>query len=492
MRYVEYEMKRFLSILILFLLCASAYAGDVVDKKYREQFLTPYAAKNYYRTQINVSGFFSIQTSAVNNIIESYRGTSIWTFDPFSNKWLDGRGGVLDGQAFTYDNAVAALAYLVCDQPYNAEKILDAYRQEFYVIKNDNYGLFNSYRTDKEATQYGMSIGIDGDRMHVGPNAWMGIAALQYTAVTGKLDFLKFAIDMSKWIDGLPHFIFANGKRGSVSMGSGWGPDWTKTFSTENVVDDYALKKMLKEIYMTKDPKVRKIFEQCKYTLKDINREMSDTEKWLMLVVYDKNKKAFNVGYNENGIDTTDALDAVSWVISAISPEKLASMGVDPYQLMKFADNNFYFEDNVEGIKIKGYDFTNIKSREKNYRMIWLEGTGFHVVAMQRMAQYSHLIGYPKRAEYFQYKAEYFLNEMQKVSQLCTMVDGALPYTSKKLKDNQTLTTFKWEWEIPRGRNGQWVASASSTAWYIMAMSAFNPLEFDREHVLYKLFVKQA
>lgn len=474
--------------LLMSFFISPALAGDIVNKKYRDQYLPPAAVKNYYKKQVSITKFLDRQTSGINGLVESFRGTSIYSYDIFSRAFIYGRGGALDAQSFTYDGAIAALAYLVSDQPKKAADILRIYEREFYCIKNDNYGLFNSYRSDKEATKWGLPIGIDGDRMHVGPTIWVAVAALQYTALTGKLEFLPFIIDICKWTEALPHYTLQKGQRGAVSMGSGWGPDWTKVYSTENIVDHYALLKMLQEVLDLKNPEIESIFEKKKYSALNIKREMFSIERWLMEVAYDKNKKTFNMGANENGVDKADALDTVSWTIPALTPERLIEMGVDPYHLMRFADKNYQVNDKIEGADIKGYDFTNYNGRKKNYKMVWFEGTGFHIVAMQVMAKFSKEKGFSKRADFFKQQAMYFLNEMGKASVLCDMIDGALPYTSKKPGEKEILTTFQWEWEIPRGRKGQWVSSVSSTGWYIIAMSAFDPLGFDKKNVSYKLF----
>lgn len=482
--------KIILHIFFISFTVSAASAGDLVNKKYREQFLTDAAKKAYYKNQINSIKFFDKQTSGVNGLVESFRGTSIYSYDLFTRAFIYGKNGALDAMAFTYDGAIASLAYLVCDQPKKASDILKIYRREFYCIKNERYGLFNCYRSDKETTKWGMTIGVDGDKMHVGPTVWIAIAALQYTAATGKLDFLPFVIDICKWVEEVEHYEFDDGGLGAVSMGYGWGPDWGKVFSTENIVDHYALLKMLKEIYSLKNDEIKKVFEEKNYTLKSINKEMVAIERWMMEVVYDENKKTFNMGYNEKGVDRTDALDTVSWTISALAPERLSKMGVDPYYLMQFADENYMAQDKMgpEGIKIKGYDFTNYKGRQKNYKMVWFEGTGFHVVAMQTMARYAQENKDIKKADYFKQKAMFFLNEMAKASAAGELIDGSLPYTTKKPTDKQTYTTFRWEWEVPRGRKGQWVSSASSTGWYIIALSAFDPLGFDKKNVNYKLF----
>ncbi|MDR1695635.1 MAG: hypothetical protein LBR69_03265 [Endomicrobium sp.] len=482
------KCKKIIYVLFFSFLTSSVYAGEIVDKKYREQFLSKEAIKNYYRKQVNVSNYFSRQTSAVNGLVESFRGTSIYTYDIFSKGFIYGKTGVLDAQSFTYDGAIAALAYLTCNQQQKASDILDVYRKEFYRVKNDNYGIYNSYQTDKKATQWGLVAGIDGDRMHAGPTVWVAIAALQYTAVTGDLDFLPFVVDICKWVEALPHYSLKNGQRGAASMGFGWGPDWSKIYSTENVIDHYALLKMLSDVYAVNDVKIREIFVNHNYSLLNIKREMFDIEKWLVEVVYDPEKKTFNVGANEHGVDTIDALDTVSWMITALGPQRLSELNVDPYYLMQFADENYYVEDTINNTVIRGYDFTNLEGRQKDYRMVWFEGTGFHIIALQAMAKFAFENGNLKRAEYFKQKAKYFLNEMDKASAACGMIDGALPYTSKKPNEKEIYTTFHYEWEIPRGRKGQWVSSASSTGWHMLASSAFDPLGFDKRNVNYKLF----
>ncbi|MBQ2219660.1 MAG: hypothetical protein II417_02555, partial [Elusimicrobia bacterium] len=80
------------------------------------------------------------------------------------------------------------------------------------------------------------------------------------------------------------------------------------------------------------------------------------------------------------------------------------------------------------------------------------------------------------------------LSNMEKASNLINLIDKSLPYTSKKPTDKQIFTTFANEWEIPRGKDGSWVSSSSSTGWYLIATSAFNPLDFDVKNVNYKLF----
>ena len=145
-------------------------------------------------------------------------------------------------------------------------------------------------------------------------------------------------------------------------------------------------------------------------------------------------------------------------------------------------------EKGIEDVEIKGYDFTNQQGRRKNYRMVWFEGTGFHITALQMMSQYALKNGKKELSQQYKNQAIDILSNMEKASNLINLIDKSLPYTSKRPTDKQIFTTFANEWEIPRGKNGTWVSSSSSTGWYLIATSAFNPLHFDTENVSYKLF----
>ena len=81
-------------------------------------------------------------------------------------------------------------------------------------------------------------------------------------------------------------------------MGYGWQPpDWSTVYSTENVVDYYAVLKMLKYIYKHSNKNVASFFERANYGVKDIDEEMANIERWLTKLIYDKKKGTFNMGY---------------------------------------------------------------------------------------------------------------------------------------------------------------------------------------------------
>ncbi|MBQ3834290.1 MAG: hypothetical protein II816_02070 [Elusimicrobia bacterium] len=483
--------KKILFITLLLFVFSTGYCIELVDRTYRESFSNDAVKEDFYKIQMRTASFFDRQTSSVNWLIESYRGTSRYSYDMFSRSFIIGKNGVLDAQAFLYDQAIAAISYLLAGQNKKIDRILKVCQREFPIQKSDYIGMYNAYKTDVPRKRWGLTPGADGNRVHLGPNMWIAIAALQYTAVTGKTDFVPFVIDMLKWAEGIKHYTMSDGEKGAASMGYGWEPpDWSKVYSTENVVDHYAVLKMLKKLYETGNEEIINAFKKAKYTTKDIDNEMENIERWLVRLIYDKNKQTFNMGYNPYGVDKTDALDTVSWAIAAITPERLVELGIDPFEMIKFADYNYLVSDNIDGTEIEGYDFTNQQGRRKNYRMIWFEGTNFHVTTLQLMSEYAKKVGEEELASIYRQKAEDILASVHKAAEKIKLIDNALPYVSKKPKEDEIFTTFAHDWEIPRGKDGNWVASSSSTGWFLIAASAFNPFDFDKT-VKYKIFEKK-
>jgi hypothetical protein len=181
-------------------------------------------------------------------------------------------------------------------------------------------------------------------------------------------------------------------------------------------------------------------------------------------------------------------LDTVSWTIAALGPATIEEMGINPFALMDFGERNFLVKDKINNEKIEGFDLTNQSGRKQSFRTVWMEGTGFQTVTYQVLAKYSKELRLKEREREYLAKAIYFSDELEKVSSLVALPEGALPYTSKCPAEKEIILTFAYEWEIPRGHKGQWVSSLSSTMWRYFALLSFNPLVFDRETVRYKLF----
>ncbi len=440
--------------------------------------------KNYYLEKLNtldhkVLSFLERQRNQGTGLLESFHGSSNYYYDEASQQYYAQKAGLLDQQAFTYDLALAVIVYVINGQNKKADDILAVLKDNFFVEKNGYIGLLNAYQTSEFDVwgQDNLLMGVDGDRIHVGPNMWVAMASLQYDRLSHTAKYLDFAIAIAKWAYGLPHFRFADGSRGAVSMGSGWGPDWSTVYSTENIIDNYAVLQMLEELYKTADEQEKSIFAANKFGLKEIQYEKQCIKNWLLRVGFNKNYQSFNCGYNEKGVDQTKALDTVSWSITALGPEVLVSWGLNPVKMIQFAEENFLVQQEINGEMIEGFDFTDEQGKDKNRpRLIWWEGTGEMVLAYQVMADYSQRQGNPARAEAYQEKALRFLMAMERMNEQAGLPEGVLPYTSIQPKDREVLNTFFYEWEIPRGRGGRWVSALSSTLWRILGMTGFNPL----------------
>ena len=164
------------------------------------------------------------QRNEATGLIESYHGSSSYYYDDVSQKYYSQHSGLLDQQGFTYDLALATIIYAINGQSEKADNILKVLKNNFYVEKNGYIGLLNAYQISEFDVwgQYNLKMGIDGDRIQVGPNMWVALASLQYDRINKNGQYLDFAVDIARWAYDLPHFKFADGSRGAVSMGSGW------------------------------------------------------------------------------------------------------------------------------------------------------------------------------------------------------------------------------------------------------------------------------
>lgn len=412
-------------------------------------------------------------------LVESFHGSSPYYYDSASEQYYPDKAGVLDQQGFTYDTSLVVMVYALNGQVQKAKQILTVLERNFKIEKNGYIGLLNAYNISdfNDQDQYGLEMGIDGDRIHVGPNMWIALAALQYNKMSGTSQFLPFVVEIAKWAYGLPHFVMPDGSRGAVCMGSGWGPDWSTVFSTENIIDNFAVLNWLEKIYQTGTETERRIFTAKGFGLKEILEEKENIKQWLLKVGFNREYQSFNCGYNEFGVDKTKALDTVSWGIAAIGPAVLINWGIDPFKMVDFAEQNFQVYQEINGEPITGFDFTDEKYKDPNrQQVIWWEGTGQMIVMYQVMADYCRQLGDIDRMSSFQRKALQYLAEMDKMSRIARLPNGVLPYTSIQPKDKELVNTFFYGWEIPRGKNGQWVTSLASTMWRIIASVGFNPL----------------
>jgi hypothetical protein len=452
-------------------------AQEAIYARPDEEYMDADLKEKYRDIRQEALRFLDEHRSPVTGLVESYQGSSLYYLVPENGTFELGREPHLANQAFTYDLATAAMIYIACGEQKKAKQILDNLQKDFYYIKNGEPGLYTSYISDRLAEDDNLIIGIDGDRIHVGPNMWIALAAIQYIRITGDGSYLPWVIDIAKWASTLPHFAFKDGQKGAVSMGHGWGPEWSKVYSTENCIDYYSILFILKNVCKQCSEQVKQEFIDRGLTDKLISRELEGLERWFKEVAYNKDTGGFNAGYNENGIDPTKALDTVSNSLSVIGPERLAQWGIDPFRLIEFAEKYLLVKDTIKGKPIEGFDFTvpeEIGNPRK--RLIWIEGTAQMVLAYKIMSKYSTIIGNKTKAEEYKKKAINISKELDKIAELVRLPKNALPYTSDNPGDKERLITYQYEWEIPRGPDGKWVGSIASTAWRFFSLSYYNPM----------------
>ncbi|NQT22355.1 MAG: PilZ domain-containing protein, partial [Candidatus Omnitrophica bacterium] len=235
----------------------------------------------------NMNQWFSTHQNKVSGLIMSFEG------DPSIKNW-----------GFTYDQSLACQVFMLSGNFERASKILSFYNRRAKKIKG---GYANAYNvTSGNSAEY---------IVNVGPNVWIGIAALQYTEEARDKRFLSMAENIAKWL------ISQKDSEGGLKG----GPD-INWYSTEHNLDAYAFFNMLYDI-----------------TGKDIYKENRDqTLKWIK----DNTYSAKTGGMKRGKGDATIATDTLAWAIAAVGPAMLFKEGMNPEGIMKFAEENCLVKTN--------------------------------------------------------------------------------------------------------------------------------------------------
>ncbi|OQA27922.1 MAG: hypothetical protein BWY59_00937 [Verrucomicrobia bacterium ADurb.Bin345] len=419
-------------------------------------------------------------------LMASFGETASTTFSSDTGRFHDvyhRKVGYLDDGAYTYDLALAAMGLLLNGRREEGETILNVLEKDFYLPKNGIKGLYNSYRVSNGYTQDDLQIGGDGDRMHAGPLLWVAFAALNHAKLMRNTRYLDFTLDIVDWCrTELTYYRFPDGSPGGISMGMGWGPDWTKIFSTEHNVDYFAVLQMLRKMYDESPPEVRAIFHEKKFDRAWLSREMDHVKRFLMEVVFDWDNHIFRAGVNEQGVDPLRILDGTSWGLGGIGPANFAAWGVDLDRMiesaLKFCGPTYTMEN---GVVIRGVDFTDPEGYDHQREpLVWFEGTGQFIIGLAELARYFAEQGDAARAKKYTAMAAAFTEDMNRFSSFYKL-ESALPYMAIRPPADTIVRTLKWEWEIPRGKTDEiWVKSMSSTMWYLYAVHDFyNTMAWD-------------
>ncbi len=337
---------------------------------------------------------------------------------------------------FSYDQALSVCAFLVSGKIQKAKMILDFYK--FKAKRSKNGGFFNAYFVNSgEPAEY---------IIHSGPNIWIGIASLQYASRTKDRSYLKIAQDIARFI------IKLQDEEGGIRGGVG-----IKWYSTEHNLDAYAFFGMLYEI--SRDPLYKE------YQGRVLN--------WLRKYSYTH----WDIPVNRGKGDSTIATDTYAWSIASIGPEKLSQIGMDPDDILDFAEKHCKVKVSFtrpEGrtIEVEGFDFAPYQNIARG-GVVSCEWTAQMLISFKIMSRYHYeKKNYSKALIYLDKALKYF-GELKKMLISSPSPTGqgrwCLPYASQDFVDTGH------GWRTPKGRD---TGSVASTCYMIFAYYDFNPLSF--------------
>jgi hypothetical protein len=354
---------------------------------------------------------------------------------------------MLLNQASTYDQALAVMAFLLNKDAKSASRILD-----FFDKKWNGVGFANFYNT-KDGDP-----GIEGT-IHLGPNAWIALAALQYDALTGQKRYEGLSKRIAAAILEIPHDV-----NGGVAMGpmADWGADWRNIFSAENNIDALVVFRHLEQL--SADPKERSRFGQ----------ETQGIKQFLKEKIFSR-KPRVPTGPEVDWM----ASDVLAFSLLAFNPSELeCDFGITPLEMFSLLEKNFL----VETDDIVGYDFADFLTKQSFDRkpMISIEWSAMVALAYLKMSDYYQQLyalssekDDTKEANKCLDKGKDILDNLDKKVMPHQQTQQVYPYATKAWE--QVFPFAPW-WRTPqRGEQGRLAGSLSGTCWRMFAEEKFNP-----------------
>lgn len=364
--------------------------------------------------------------------------------------------------AFTYDQALAAQAFLVFGHPKNAAAILNFFESD---ASGSDGGFFNAYDA------------VDGrsveSTVNTGPNVWIGITALQYerrvSAKDARLPDGQGSLPLPRRQTGAGASDRKDGKYLGLARRVG---DWLLSFqdaegglsgglsvewySTEHNLDAYAFFSML--------------FEETREDRYRLARDRS--LEWIRKYAYSATQGRINRGKG----DSTIATDTFSWALAAIGPARLKEMEFDPEAIMAFAEDHCvvtvdFLRADGKTVSVKGFDFARAQHVGRG-GVISTEWTAQMIVSYRILSGYFRSLGNENKTQLYSEKADLYLSEVQKmiITSPSKMGQGrgCLPYASHDDVDTGH------GWRSPKGRS---TGSVAGTAYTLFAWSGYNPFD---------------
>ncbi len=352
---------------------------------------------------------------------------------------------VMRNVAFTYDNAVALIAFLAAGNVTHARLIADAlvYAQDHDRFYDDGR-IRNAYQGGDLMLPPGWTPNgrVDSVRMpgwydateqewledkfqvstHTGNVAWAMLGLLAYYESEGGAEYLDAARQMGEWVES--NCRDARGSGGYTGGFEGWEPTPEKLEykSTEHNIDLYAA-----------------FLRLGAATAEEEWRERAEHARGFLLSMWDEEEGKFWTGTATDGVTVNEEVipvDAQAWAVLALGDE-----GSAYWRALDYAESNL--------ATAGGFDFN------EDLDGVWYEGTSQMASAYSEVGQSSRaqsLVDFVKSAEYD---------------------SGAVPAASI-----DGLTTG---FDLPNG--DPWLyfrrAHVGATSWLILADQGVNPFRPD-------------
>jgi len=323
----------------------------------------------------------------------------------------------LESAAFSYDNAIAAMAFISNGNKAEAKKILDAF---LTGIKNDRYKsdrIRNAYRAGDPSNLPGWWSGRwYEDSYQVGTNpgnsAFVALALLQYDRRWGENDYIETACTVMDWVIE----NCSDSSAGFTAGYDGWPENGSVTVyttkSTEHNIDAYAVFTRLYAL-----------------TGKEKYKNAAASARDFVLSMYSETEGRYYLGTKADGktpVTDNTVLDAQSWAVLSLGDSRPINCALS----MKTKEGGYPFR--------KAADASGF----------WPEGTAFTALALRINANDSEAVS--------------ALSAMETVQ----LASGGFNSSTVPVLD----TGLGWSYfDVPH------IAPAS---WYILAVNNFNPYKF--------------
>lgn len=338
--------------------------------------------------------------------------------------------------AYTYDNALAILAFLATGQLDDAARAKLLADSLLYAQQYDEAGdgrLRNAYYARELTTNTGIprhQYDMYGNGSHTGNLAWAMLALLRYYELYGGDEYLQGATQLGQWI--FDHTYDTRGAGGYTAGVEAWEPNQTVLMykSTEHNIDVYVA--FMKLYEATGDPAWR-------------DRAMH--AKLFVQAMWDDTVGRFYTGTDTDGVTINKRvlpLDTNTWAILALGEGDRFGRGIT------WSRQHHIATDRTTGTTFIGFDFNTDRDG------VWFEGTGQMVTALQVLD--------------LQPEATYFLDQIRNAQSSAPHSNGLGIVAASQ----DGLTTG---FDLPTG--GPWLyfnrLHIGATSWFIFAELGYNP-----------------